>query len=154
MARDERDTAARREAAARYLRAVRDARRQAEALAAEADEVRRVAAGLTGIDYSRDAVDAAPTDSRVPDAVARLVELAVLSDAGSARYASLLAECGRCLDAMGGRGAAVLRMRWLAGLTLIEIGARPGWAYARKYLSDLHAAALDDFYDYLPDGWS
>lgn len=138
----------RREQASGYLSEVRDAKRHIDAMSAEVDELREMAGGLKGIDYSRDIVSASPSADAVPDAVARIIEV-VEQRAGYIReYALMVEQCARALDGLGGVEADILRYRYVCDWRWEQIAARTH--YSEQWLYELHNRALCSFYDYMP----
>lgn len=138
----------RREQASAYLKRVRGAKRHIAALNAEVDELRAMAGGLRGIDYSRDQVSAPPSADGVPDAVVRILDVVEERVALVRDYASMLDECGRALAEMNGTYADVLRYRYLCDWRWEQIAPRLG--YSEQWLYELHNQALTAFYDHMP----
>lgn len=138
----------RREQSSAYLRRIRDMRRHIAALNAEIDEQRHLASGLTGIDYSRDVVDTSPTDDRMPNAVARLLDIIAERVELVRDYTDQLDECGAALRDLNGTYADILRYRYLCDYSWERIAAQAN--YSEAYLYELHNQALSAFWDYMP----
>lgn len=140
----------RRAQARAYLTRVSECQRTVRAMRDEVDVMRRMADGMKGIDYSRTRVDASPTDSAIPDAVAMIIERERELLAKVAECVDVMAECDAALDRMGGWEAAILRDHYCAGVSLTELGETDEWRHDRFYMSALHAKALVKFYGYMP----
>ena len=138
----------RREQSAAYLRRVRDAKRHIASLNAEVDELRALASGLAGIDYSRDNVSTSPPADTVPDAVINLMDL-IEERVGMVRdYTRMMGECGRALAELGGVHADVLRYRYVCDYQWERISSVTH--YSEQWLYELHNQALVSFYDFMP----
>ncbi|MBQ9069320.1 MAG: hypothetical protein IJ131_09765 [Eggerthellaceae bacterium] len=138
----------RREQAAGYLKGIRDMRRHIASLNAEIDAHRDTAAGIAGIDYSRDLVDVSPTDDAMPDAVARIIEIATERIETVRDYTAQMEQCSRALARMGGTYADVLRYRYVCDYPWERVASRMN--YSEQWLYELHNLALAAFYDYMP----
>ncbi len=150
---DAEGAAYRRRQSARYLNAIRRARSHIEALNAEIDAHRDMASGVGAVDYSKDMVTTSPSADRMPDEVARLLDI-IEERVGAVReYVDMLDECSDALDAMGGREANLLRLHYLAGMPLSKIGKLDEWRHSRQYMSELHLAALEVFADHIPHAY-
>lgn len=137
----------RRSQSARYLNGIAASGRRIAALNAELDARREL---VRGISYDRLAVSTSPTADAIPDAVARMQETSAAIAAEIEGYSRAVAECHDALDEMGGWEADLLRLRYLAGKTLVEIGRMDAWSHDRKYMSVLHTTALVRFADFIP----
>lgn len=137
----------RRSQSARYLNGIAASGRRIAALNAELDARREL---VRGISYDRPAVSAPPTADTIPDAVARMQATSAAIAAEIEGYNRAVAECHDALDEMGGWEADLLRLRYLAGKTLVEIGRMDTWLYSKQYMSMLHREALVRFADYIP----
>jgi hypothetical protein len=137
-----------REQASAYLKRVRDARRHIAAINAEVDEVRNLASGLKGIDYSRDVVTTSPTDDAMPNAVSKLLDLIAERVALVDSYVRMMDECDRALKEMGGLHERILRYRYINDAAWADVEKAIG--YSGQWLHELHKRALADFYDYMP----
>ena len=138
----------RREQASGYLSEVRDAKRHIDAMNAEVDELREMAGGLRGIDYSKDLVKSSPSADAMPDAVARILEI-IEQRAGYIRdYAEMVEQCVQALDRLGGVEADILRYRYVCDWRWEQIAARTH--YSEQWLYELHNRALCSFYDCMP----
>ena len=138
-----------REQASRYLKRVRDAKRHIAALTAEVEEVRSLASGLKGIDYSRDVVQVSPTDDKMPDAVSRLIDLIEQRVELIRDYASMMEDCGAALANLNGTYADILRYRYMCDHPWERIAVETH--YSEAYLYELHGAALSAFYPFMPE---
>lgn len=138
----------RREQASGYLSRVRDAKRHIAAMQAEVDELREMAGGLRGVDYSRDQVSTSPSADAIPDAVARILELVEQRVELISGYASMIAQCDAALDELGGIEADILRYRYACDWPWERIAARTH--YSEQWLYELHNRALCSFYDFMP----
>jgi len=139
-----------REQAKAYLLKVQESRKRIKALEAEADRIREDAAGLRGHGFSSQNVKSTPSPDAIPNAVAKLEELASERVAEASRVGSLIAECGICLESLGGWEADLLRMHYVAEMTLVDIGKMDEWKHDRQYMSVMHLQALERFYDHMP----
>ncbi len=137
-----------REQASAYLKRVRDAKRHIAALTAEVDEVRSLASGLKGIDYSRDAVQTSATDDAMPNAVAKLLDLIAERVALIDEYAGMMSECGQALANLNGTYADILRYRYMCDHPWERIAVETH--YSEAYLYELHGLALSAFYPLMP----
>ena len=137
----------RREQSLRYLAGITAAGRHIAALKAELDTSREL---VRGISYDELAVSSSPTADAIPDAVARVVDAGDTLTAEIAAYCQAVEDCRKALDEMGGRDADLLRLRYLAGKTLTEIGGMDEWRHSKQYMSLLHREALVRFADYIP----
>ena len=137
-----------REQASSYLKRVRAAKRHIVALNAEVDELRNLASGLTGIDYSRDVIQVSPTDDAMPNAVARLLDVISERVELVRDYAGMMEECGAALRDLNGTYADVLRYRYLCDYSWERIAAQAN--YSEAYLYELHNQALSAFWDHMP----
>lgn len=138
-----------REQASAYLKRVRDARRHIAALNAEVDEVRSLASGLKGIDYSRDVVSSTATDDAMPNAVSKLLDLIAERVELVREYVGVLDECGQALREMNGVHADILRYRYLCDYPWERIAMSMN--YSEQWLYELHYQALERFYEYMPE---
>ena len=138
-----------REQASRYLKRVRDAKRHIAALNAEVDEVRSLASGLKGIDYSRDVVQVSPSDDKMPDAVSRLLDLIAERVELIRDYADLMDGCGTALANLNGTYADILRYRYMCDYPWERIAVETH--YSEAYLYELHGLALSAFYPHMPE---
>lgn len=138
-----------REQASAYLKRVRDARRHIAAINAEVDEVRNLASGLKGIDYSRDVVSTSPTDDAMPNAVSKLLDLIAECVELVDSYVRMLYECDRALKEMGGLHERILRYRYLNNMAWEEM--TKAFGYSEPWLYELHKKALSDFYEHMPE---
>ena len=136
-----------------YLNAVADARRHIVALQRQADELREIAEGIRGMAYDVDRITTTPYADAIPDAVADLDELSRRAKESAAEYSEMVDTCSTALASLGGWQADLLRLRYLCGMTLTEIGELPEWSHDRKYMSVLHIQALDKFYEHMPHTW-
>ena len=138
----------RREQASVYLSEVRDAKRHIEAMTAEVDELRDMAAGLHGIDYSKPYVKSSPSADAIPDAVARILELIEQRAGFICEYARMVEQCVAALDELGGVESDILRYRYVCDFRWEQIAARTH--YSEQWLYELHNRALCMFYDFMP----
>ena len=138
-----------REQASAYLKRVRDARRHIAALNAEVDEVRNLASGLKGIDYSRDAVSTSPNDDAMPNAVSKLLDLIAERVALVDSYVRMMDECGAALASLNGTYSDILRYRYMCDYPWERIAIETH--YTEAYLYELHGQALSAFYPHMPE---
>ena len=138
-----------REQASAYLKRVRDARRHIAALNAEVDEVRNLASGLKGIDYSRDMVSTSPTDDAMPNAVSKLLDLIAERVALVDSYVRMMDECGAALANLNGTYSDILRYRYMCDYPWERIAVETH--YTEAYLYELHGQALSAFYPHMPE---
>ena len=138
----------RREQSSAYLRRIRDMRRHIAALNAEIDEQRHLASGLTGIDYSRDAVSTSPNDDAMPNAVSKLLDLIAERVALVRDYAAMLDECNDALIETGGLSETILRCRYVNDMAWEDVARELG--YSEQWMYELHNRALLDFYNHMP----
>ena len=138
-----------REQASAYLKRVRDARRHIAALNAEVDEVRNLASGLKGIDYSRDAVSTPPTDDAMPNAVSKLLDLIAERVALVDSYVRMMDECGAALANLNGTYSDILRYRYMCDYPWERIAVE--MHYSEQWLYELHGQALSAFYPHMPE---
>ena len=138
-----------REQASAYLKRVRDARRHIAALNAEVDEVRNLASGLKGIDYTRDAVSTSPTDDAMPNAVSKLLDLIAERVALVDSYVRMMDECGAALANLNGTYSDILRYRYMCDYPWERIAIETH--YTEAYLYELHGQALSAFYPHMPE---
>ena len=137
----------RRGQSARYLGGIAASGRRIAALNAELDARRDL---VRGISYDAPSVSKSPTADAIPDAVARLREAGEAIAAEIECYSRAAGECREALDEMGGWEADLLRLHYLAGKTLTEIGRMAEWRHDRHYMSVLHTTALVRFADFIP----
>lgn len=137
-----------REQASAYLKRVRDARRHIAAINAEVDEVRNLASGLKGIDYSRDAVSTSPNDDAMPNAVSKLLDLIAERVELVRDYAAMLDECNDALIETGGLSETILRCRYVNDMAWEDVARELG--YSEQWMHELHNRALLDFYNHMP----
>lgn len=138
-----------REQASAYLKRVRDARRHIAAINAEVDEVRNLASGLKGIDYSRDVVSSSPTDDAMPNAVSKLLDLIAERVELVDSYVRMMDECGAALAAMDGTYSDILRYRYMCDYPWERIAVE--MHYSEQWLYELHGQALAAFYPHMPE---
>ena len=138
----------RREQASGYLSRVRDAKRHIDAMNAEVDELREMAGGLRGIDYSKDIVATSPSADAIPDAVARILEIIEQRAEYIRDYACMVEQCVQALDKLGGVESDILRYRYVCDWRWEQIAARTH--YSEQWLYELHNRALCSFYDCMP----
>lgn len=133
-----------------YLERVRRLGLKVEAVQAEAERIRDMVGGLHGIDYTTPSVKGlAPGDDRMADAVAAVQEVTRAWCADLAEYLEAYQEAKACLDGMGGKGAAVLRLRYLANEDWGAVAERLGYSSVAS-AKDSGRSALVAFYDHLP----
>lgn len=137
-----------REQASAYLKRVRDAKRHIAALNAEIEEHRALASGLSGIDYARVMVTTSPSADKMPDEVARLIDVIERRCELVRDYAHMLDECGAALASLNGIYADVLRYRYLCDTPWELIATKTN--YSERWLYELHDRALAAFYPYMP----
>lgn len=139
-----------REQARSYLRKVNACRKRLVALEAEAKAILEDAAGLKAVDYSAVRVSSSPSDDAMVNAIAKLEKIVEVRTSEAVVLADTIAECGVCLESLGGRESTLLRMHYVAGMSLTEIGKLDEWKHDKKYMSVLHLQALESFYDHMP----
>lgn len=133
-----------------YLDRVRELGLKVEAVQAEAERIRDMVGGLRGIDYAQPSVKGSPSgDERMVSAVAAVQEITRAYCADLAEYLEAYREAKACLDRMGGKGAALLRLRYLANEDWGPIAKRLGYSSAAS-AKKTGMSALCRLYDYLP----
>lgn len=148
---DAEGAAYRRRQSRRFLTQVNAAKRHIEALAEDVDEIRVMASGLRGIDYSRDTVSTIPSDDSITNAVASIFD-AIEERVELVRdCTSMFDACDTALKAMGGARAALLRAHYCNGISLADAGSMMG--YSADWVYRLRDAALEEFYDYIPSSY-
>ena len=115
---------------------------------AEVDELREMASGLRGIDYSKDIVATSPSADAIPDAVARILEIIEQRAEYIRDYACMVEQCVQALDKLGGVESDILRYRYVCDWRWEQIAARTH--YSEQWLYELHNRALCSFYDCMP----
>ena len=100
--------------------------------------------GLTGIDYSRDAVATSPTADAIPNAVERYTELKDQLDALAVVVEDAVAERDDLLDSLESDAGVVLRMRQ-RGAKVSDIAYALG--YVEREVYRRQRAGLVELYD-------
>ena len=134
----------------RYLKEVRRLARHVAALEEDIALQRDQAAGVSGIDYTRTPVDTSPTADALPEAIIKLIESIEECCTELAACVAAQDEARSLLAAMGGVGADLLRMHYVAMRSWSYVAAKLG--YAKGTVKNAAADALCEFYDYLPAG--
>lgn len=133
-----------------YLEGVRDLGLKVEAVQAEAERIRDMVGGLRGLDYSQPKVRVSPVgDDSMVNAVAAVQEVTKAYCTDLAAYLEAYQEARACLDRMGGKGAAVLRLHYLANEKWAGVAEKLGYGSAET-AKKAGKAALAAFYDYVP----
>ena len=133
-----------------YLERVRELGLKVEAVQAEAERIRDMVGGLRGIDYMQPSVKSSPSgDDRMVAAVAAVQEVTRAYCADMVEYLEAYQEAKRCLGRMGGKGAAVLRLRYLAGREWSDVAKAIGYA-SETAAKNAGRVALVELYDHLP----
>lgn len=134
----------------RYLKEVRRLARHVAALEEDIALQRDQAAGVSGIDYSRTPVDTSLSADALPEAVIRLLDSVERCCAELAACVAAQDEARSLLADMGGTGADLLLMYYVAMRSWAYVAEKLG--YSEGTVKNAAADALCEFYDFLPAG--
>lgn len=109
------------------------------------------AAGVGGIDYTRDLVASSPTADRLPNSVALLVDMKERAESDAAEYFRRKDEARRLLDEMDGAYGRLLMLRYCTVLPWVRVAEALN--YDEGSCRNMRNDALCAFYDYLPHGY-
>ena len=135
----------------RYLEEVRALAVKHRANAEYIKSLYEDAAGIGGIDYSRDVIQASPTADRIPNSVANLIEMKRRAEADAEEYTARKMEARGLLDEMDGTYGRLLLLRYVTVLPWVRVAEVLNYSddWCRHMLND----ALCEFYDYLPHAY-
>lgn len=136
------------EIAEAYLDPIRRAGQKLRVKSAELAEERERVIGIMGPDYSRPIAAQSANGDKVPEAVARLVALEDAYRADFDAVTEMRDEARARLDAMGGRAADLLRLRYVSALSWSAVA--DCMSLAESTVRNMRVDALCRFFDYLP----
>ena len=136
----------------RYMEHVAGIRSRVRSLEAQIAEAEETAAGVRGVDYTRDRISRQIAVDAVPQAVAKLDELGSRLADAAAEYADELEAAGAALMQVEPLLAELLTYRYMRGMRWAEVALRMGYDedHVRKYL---HEAALVSLHPHIPHIW-
>lgn len=132
----------------KYLEEVRDLAVKHRATDAYIRSLYEDAAGVGGVDYSRELVSSSPDRDRLPNSVALLVDMKEQAEADAREYFRRKAEARRLLDEMDGTYGRLLMLRYCTVLPWVRVAEVLN--YDENYCRQMRNDALCEFYDYLP----
>jgi hypothetical protein len=148
---DEHGAKRRQEQARAYLESVRAAHRHMKAKVEQAAMLLEDAEGVKSVEYDAIRVDGASNPDKLPDAVARIIEVRDEALQAARDFADMVEECNVSLASLGGWEADLLELHYICGMKLSEIAEREEWKnYDKDYLSVKHLKALEAYYDHMP----
>lgn len=135
----------------RYLEEVRDLAARHRTNNAYIRSLYEDAAGVGGVDYTRDLVSASPDADRLPNSVALLVDMKERAEADAHEYFRRKDEARALLDEMGGTYGMLLLLRYCTALPWVRVAEAVNYdeGSCRNMCND----ALCKFYDYLPHAY-
>lgn len=136
----------------RYMVHIRSLNHSIRMLRSEIDELREMASGVDGIDYTRDVVSTSANPDRIPNSVAKLVSMEAEYDEELSGYLDEQRQAHDALRNIEPLLARLLTSRYLEGKPWAEVAEIMGYdeGHVRKYL---HEAALVSLHPYLPHPW-
>jgi len=136
----------------RYMQHIRSLNHSVRMLEAEMDELRDMAAGLHGIDYSKPYVKSSPSTDAIPNALARIESIMAEYEAELGEFLDEQHTAHVALRNVDAVYAELLSFRYVQGMPWADVAARMHHAedYVRK---ELHDDALAALYPYIPHGW-
>jgi len=134
--------------AKKYLLEVRDLAVKHRANDAYIKSLYEDAAGIGGIDYSRDLVSGSKSADRITNSVANLIEMKREAEADAAEYFERKQEARRLLNEMDGTHGRLLLLRYVTVLPWVRVAEVLN--YREDYCRAMRNDALNEFYDYLP----
>ena len=106
------------------------------------------AEGVGGIDYSRVMVSTSPSNDKLPNSVALLIEMKEQAEADSREYFRRKDEARRLLDEMDGTYGRLLLLRYCTVMPWVRVAEVLN--YNEDYCRQMRNDALCEFYEYLP----
>ena len=134
-----------------YLEEIRRAGESCAGISELVDDARSRASGLSGVDYAAPRTSSARGPDAIPDAVARIQEMAAAYVAELCAYEEARHEANASMLTMGDASSAkVLRLRYLCGWSWERICSETGYSW--DGMMSLRRRALAEFWDVMPRG--